>query len=74
MPNSLTSTAMAPFVLVTILLCMSSTQPIMSTSAVLPTILPLAVTFEASFQPELQSQLSMLMSQLIQQATAAVAS
>ena len=51
----------------------SSTQPIMSTSAALPTILPSAVTSEASFPPELQSQLSTLMSQLIQQATAAVA-
>ena len=53
---------------------LNSTQPIMSTSAVMPTILPPAVTSEVSFQSELHLQLTSLMSRLIQQATAAVAS
>ena len=74
MPTSSTSTAMVPSLLVMIPPPASLTQPIMSTSAALPTILPSAITSEASFQPELQSQLSTLMRQLIQQATAAVAS
>ena len=72
MPTSSTSTAMVPSLLVMIPPPASLTQPIMSTSAALPTILPSAITSEASFQPELQSQLSTLISQLIQRATAAV--